>query len=531
MNDADDEPSGTPHKTMCSYSSSSLEAVIATACDQDSLIHEKVNKAVPAGYTPLDAAMTIIKKMKEQPSNKFFANPNLERDLTMAEDAFGLIDAGHSSLLPNGALGKMMKAEGIERWSDFKSTVKSWSKGNTKNMKKLGLAIASGALDVVANFAGPLGAGLSMVGAVLNFWETNSLDKQLQQLSEKLLTEVAKMVDRNAAQVKTKEIEGWLSAFTSEMGFVSSAVQQLAKEKIPEAGMHQFALLNALQADLATTRYQWMPYRDAKGTWQGGDMCQAPHAAIHHMGHPCVALRNTLAFTVPTLATMHLTLIDMMISAVGPRTNIVKSLKKKFFDLVVEYYQYFNKFRMSYCSAGTNQWSQSDSNENNHIIVCSRQRDTFIRKWSSWNTHNPPSVRFGFFTMCCRGTRQKFIEGNPCGCANPNSHWNGRDYGLAQVNSSMTAEELQDFDPRDLADQERDWPGLNEEEAVEEPLDHDDQLELVQINEERIMIGVEKEIHNICGDHFCLHDDITPQQHANLKALSKRVLQAQVAEV
>lgn len=531
LNDALTEPISTPHQAMCSYGTSvDIASVVRTPCDDIGLLHQKLNQSVPAGYTPLDAAMQIIEQMKNQPSNKFFANPNWEKELTIAKDAFGLIDAGHSSLLPSGALGRMMKAEGIEKWSDFKSTVQGWSEGSTKNTAKLAKAFAAGAIDVVANFAGPFGAGLSLVGAVLSFWETDTLDAQLQSLAEKLLKEVGAMIDRKAAETKTKEIQGWLSGFVSEMGFVTQTVQLMAKEKMAEAGMLQFVFLNALQSDLATTRYQWMPFRDAKGTWQGGDLCAAPHRAIDHLTHPCVALRNTLAFTVPTLATMHLTLIDMMISAVATHANIVTALKKKFFTLVVEYYNYFNKFKMSYCTVGTNQWKESDSNEDNYIIVCAKNRDAFIRKWSQWNTANPPSVRFGFHTMCCRGTRQKFIMNNPCGCANPNSPWDGRDAGLFQLDgvANATVQEMQDFDPTKLADHQRDWPQLLEEERSKQEQDKPEvELGLFQTEQQRPASKLEEELRSLCGDHLCLHEDTTPDQHRALKAFSRRIMKEQ----
>jgi len=498
VDDADDEPAGTPHPTLCVYATNpSLSSVIATKCDRDDVIHEKVNHAVPASYSPVDVAKTIIDQLKNQPSNVYFKNPNLQRDLEVAEDAFSLIDAGHSSLLPNGALGKLMKSENIDDWGDFKQTVKSWSKGSTKNMKKLGLAVASGALDVVANFAGPLGAGLSLVGAVLNFWETNSLDKQLQELSEKLLKEVAKMIDRNAAKAKTREVNNWLKGFISEMGFVSSAVQQMAKEKLPDGGMHQFALINALQADLATTRFQWMPYAD------GTEACQAPYRAGHHMGHACVVLRNTLAFTVPTLATMHLAMIDMMISAVGTRTNIVRALKTKYFELVKEYYLYLSKFKETQCLED-NYHNWHVSNQAGKIIVCMPNYNEFLAFGRTWD-----GLTGGLRDICNNGVNQKYLKSGSCPYIS-----------LAQVDGKAMQEPDSDFE-QGLVSSVDVHGSSTEEVALVELTDLAEYEDA--INEHRTIGEIEQDMLDICGESYCLHSDLSLEQHASLKLLSRNV--------
>jgi len=301
-------------------------------------------------------AEKIIKAMQGEANKKYFADPNLERDMTVAGAAFDMVSAGHASFVGGERMKKFMKANNFKNKDELFNGMRSWARA--RQTKKLIQGIGSGALDLLGNLAGPMGVGFSLVGAVFSFWETDDLPKILENLATKIIQACQEMIDAAIFKERLRAANDYLAAFSTEGKYAMDAFKALSEKPPPNAGTLQFVLLQSLETALATSRYEWMPFLNKQA-------CSYNHKSCHG---GCANIRTGLTKTVPLLAAMHLSLIQQMGRSVATNPPLVKIIKDKFWRHVHEYQQYAARWIVHQHNGWTPYWPENV----NPIYICGK---------------------------------------------------------------------------------------------------------------------------------------------------------------
>jgi len=267
----------------------------------------------------------------------------------------------------------------------------------SKNGKKLAKLAVSGFVDVVANFAGPLGAAAGMVSSVFDFWETQSAAQQLEDLAGKILEEAEKMISASNYNNKIKEIANYVQGFASEFSYYTATVNRIAKSTRTNGGMTQFLFLNALQSDIATTKYQWLEFAQ-------GEACHARNGDPND--DACAALRNSLTMAVPALLSMHLALLDMMATAIVSLPDVATEVRGKFYEQAQEYEAYTDKFTHSQC----NGYENMPTNKAGKITVCVRDYFEMIRVMRLWSGNRDGCLKYELRQLERQGRKLGYIQ-------------------------------------------------------------------------------------------------------------------------
>lgn len=281
---------------------------------------------------PTILATSILQEMGEE-SGKFFRNPDLEKNITMTGEGFAAVDDGLGRFTAGRELRALMDGEDpkIKTYSDLRNRVNGWYKG--RQVKKLAKVAATGALDVVSNLAGPMGAAFSIASAVFDFWETDNLPTILGDLAKKILQACEDMVDKAVYGERIRVLQEEISVFIGQAEYVFGTFKNLATSSRRDASTLQFMLMHALESSLTSVRYKIMPFMQAQE-------CDSEWSCTNGCGR----LKSMLPLTVPLLATMHLSIIQQLIRTMAGQAQIATQLKKKWWRHVWEYWHYIVRF-------------------------------------------------------------------------------------------------------------------------------------------------------------------------------------------